>query len=69
MTRELEREFLVELSVLTEAEEIRLYHAVSQAKQAESVTQFENACAGGGAGSNNQRLLDKVLVMVEDQPA
>ncbi len=44
MTRELGREFLVDPSVLTEAEEIQLYQAVSQAEESlNHSASFENA--------------------------
>ena len=69
MTRELGREFNVEPSALSEAEEIQLYQAVCQAE--ESLNQsasFENALLQvEGLVSPINAFFDKVLVMVEDQ--
>ena len=69
MTRELEQEFLVEPSVLTEAEEIRLYHAVSEAEENLKLSaSFENGLVQvEGLVSPINAFFDKVLVMVEDQ--
>jgi glycyl-tRNA synthetase beta subunit len=54
---------------LTEAEEIRLYHAVSQAKTSLNQSpSFENALVQvEGLVSPINAFFDKVLVMVEDQ--
>ncbi len=69
MTRELGREFLVDPSVLTEAEEIQLYQAVSQAEESlNHSASFENALVQvEGLVSPINAFFDKVLVMVEDQ--
>jgi glycyl-tRNA synthetase len=69
MTRELEREFVVEPSVMTEAEEVQLYQAVCQAEASLSQSaSFENALVQvEGLVEPINAFFDKVLVMVEDQ--
>ncbi len=69
MTREFQQEFTVEPSALSEAEEIQLYQAVSQAEESlDQSASFENALVQvEGLVSLINAFFDKVLVMVEDQ--